>query len=433
MIASGMVVLNTTERQLQLMSVPRKRGRPRIHPVKDAKEKLPGRKRGRPRVHPPKIKVPGRKRGRPLKPKVEGEVPKEKKPKCRPKQTKPKVIFSFEDKYDLSPEEMWKMKKEGVKLVDIKKRRRRRTTTLPEGAQEESGLGTEAQPAKIKVPGRKRGRPPKPKVEGEEPKEKKPRSRTKVIFAFKDKYDLSPEEVWKFKREGVELVEVKKRRKRRTKSSLSEGTLEESGLGEGIQKEKKKRGRKKKVQIEGLVPPADGEVEVKEKKKRGRPSNKKIPPLESEADKNPQEGEKVLSAGGQLEGQSQIGAVKTTVEGEVVKKKRGRKKKVLVVGEGVGEVVQVVEKEKKKRGRKKKCLSEDGLQPTESEVKKLKEVSENVQEEVIKKKRGRKKKIKTQEEPQHTEEKLFVKFGCLKMNNQPPDTKPTPNPLDDAN
>jgi hypothetical protein len=119
-----------------------------------------GCKRGRPRIHAVKIKVPGRKRGRPSKPKVEGQVPKLKGPRGRPRkenQAKLKVVFLFEDKYDLSPEEMRKLKMEGAKLPDAvqKKRGRKKKVDANPCVDAENGLGP-----------KKRGRPKKVKGAG---------------------------------------------------------------------------------------------------------------------------------------------------------------------------------------------------------------------------------------------------------------------------
>lgn len=167
MVDSGMVVVDTGERQQHLGKVPLKRGRPRIHPVK---EKKPGSKRGRPRIHTVKIKIPGRKRGRPSKPKVEGVPPKVKGPRGRPRKVGSeatlKVVFSFEDKYDLSPEEMRKLKMEGAKLPDVIKKRRGRKRKV------DSNPGDAA--AKCQEP-KKRGR--KKKVQGEAAEEKIPKKR----------------------------------------------------------------------------------------------------------------------------------------------------------------------------------------------------------------------------------------------------------------
>jgi hypothetical protein len=109
-----------------------------------------------------KIKVPGRKRGRPSKPKVEGQLPKLKGPRGRPRkenQANLKVVFMFEDKYDLSPEEMRKLQMEGAKLPDVVKKRRGRKKKV------------DANPcavAETRLTPKKRGRPKKVEGAGEE-------------------------------------------------------------------------------------------------------------------------------------------------------------------------------------------------------------------------------------------------------------------------
>lgn len=109
------------------------------------------------------VQTAGRKRGRPRKPKVEqGEiVPKVKGPRGRPRkenQSKLKVFFSFEDKYDLSPEEMRKLQMEGSQLPDVVKKRRGRKRKV------DSNPGAAADKALLEP--KKRGR--KKKVEGPE-------------------------------------------------------------------------------------------------------------------------------------------------------------------------------------------------------------------------------------------------------------------------
>jgi hypothetical protein len=128
---------------------------------------------------------------------------------------------------------------------------------------------------KIKVPGRKRGRPSKPKVLGELPKVKGPRGRPrkaenqdklKEVFFFEDKYDLSPEEMRKLQMEGTKLPDiVKKRRGRKRKVDANPGDAAENKL------EPKKRGRPRKVEGAGDL----GKAEEKVRKKRG-PNKKKV-------------------------------------------------------------------------------------------------------------------------------------------------------------